>query len=97
MMTDRRTGLSRGFGFIQMKADAEAGKTIVVLNGTDLNGNIGRNRGDCPILFEAEKARATGEYKKMRIGRASPRAGSSGTSFQIRDVGTGEVVPPRGG
>ncbi len=40
MMTDRRTGLSRGFGFIQMKTDAEAGKAIVALNGTDLNGNV---------------------------------------------------------
>ena len=38
MMTDRWTGLSRGFGFIQMKTDAEAEKAIVVLNGTDLKG-----------------------------------------------------------
>jgi RNA recognition motif-containing protein len=40
MMTDRWTGLSRGFGFIQMKADAEAGKAIVALNGTDLNSKV---------------------------------------------------------
>ena len=40
MMTDRRTGLSRGFGFIQMKTDAEAGKAIVALNGTDLDGKV---------------------------------------------------------
>jgi cold-inducible RNA-binding protein len=39
MMTDRRTGLSRGFGFIQMKADAAAEEAIVALNGTDLDGN----------------------------------------------------------
>ena len=39
MMTDRHTGLSRGFGFIQMKTDAEAGMAIVALNGADLNGN----------------------------------------------------------
>ena len=38
MMTDRWTGLSRGFGFIQMKADAEAQEAIVALNGADLNG-----------------------------------------------------------
>jgi RNA recognition motif-containing protein len=38
MMTDRWTGLSRGFGFIQMETDAEAKTAIVVLNGTDLNG-----------------------------------------------------------
>ena len=38
MMTDRWTGLSRGFGFIQMKSDAEAQEAIVALNGTNLNG-----------------------------------------------------------
>jgi RNA recognition motif-containing protein len=40
MMTDRWTGLSRGFGFIQMKTDAEAEQAIVALNGMDLNGKV---------------------------------------------------------
>jgi RNA recognition motif-containing protein len=40
MMTDRWTGLSRGFGFIQMKTDSEATEAIVALNGTDLEGKI---------------------------------------------------------
>jgi RNA recognition motif-containing protein len=39
LMTDRSTGLSRGFGFIQMKTDATAEEAVVALNGTDLNGN----------------------------------------------------------
>ncbi len=38
MMTDRWTGLSRGFGFIEMKTDAEAEAAVMALNGTDLNG-----------------------------------------------------------
>ena len=38
IMTDRWTGLSRGFGFIQMKNDAEAEKAIGALNGAELNG-----------------------------------------------------------
>ena len=38
IMTDRWTGLSRGFGFIQMKNDADAEQAIVALDGTDLNG-----------------------------------------------------------
>jgi cold-inducible RNA-binding protein len=38
IMTDRGTGLSRGFGFIQMKTDAEAEQAIIALNGTELNG-----------------------------------------------------------
>jgi len=40
MMTDRWTGLSRGFGFIEMKADARAEEAIVALNGTNLNGKV---------------------------------------------------------
>ena len=38
MMTDRWTGLSRGFGFIQMKTDADAEEAIIALNGSELNG-----------------------------------------------------------
>jgi len=40
MMTDRWTGLSRRFGFVQMKTDAAAEEAIVALNGTDLNGKV---------------------------------------------------------
>jgi len=38
IMTDRATGLPRGFGFIQMANDADAEKAIVALNGTECNG-----------------------------------------------------------
>jgi cold-inducible RNA-binding protein len=38
MMTDRETGVSRGFGFVQMANDADAEKAIVALNGTECNG-----------------------------------------------------------
>lgn len=38
MMTDRWTGLSRGFGFIQMKTDSEAEGAIGALNGSELDG-----------------------------------------------------------
>ena len=40
IMTDRWTGLSRGFGFIQMTTDAEAQRAIIALNGTDLKGKV---------------------------------------------------------
>jgi RNA recognition motif-containing protein len=40
MMTDQWTRVSRGFGFIQMRIDAEAEEAIVALNGTDLNGKV---------------------------------------------------------
>lgn len=38
LMTDRWTGLSRGFGFVQMKADTDVEGAILALNGADLNG-----------------------------------------------------------
>jgi len=40
MMTNRWTGLPRGFGFVQMKTDAEAEEAIVALNGSDFNGKV---------------------------------------------------------
>jgi RNA recognition motif-containing protein len=42
LMTDRWTGLPRGFGFIQMTTDAAAEQAIVALNGTDLKGKAMR-------------------------------------------------------
>ena len=36
--TDRETGRSRGFGFVQMANDAEAEKAMAALNGKDSGG-----------------------------------------------------------
>ena len=38
LVTDRDTGRSRGFGFVEMTDAAEADKAIAALNGTDLGG-----------------------------------------------------------
>jgi len=38
VITDRETGRSRGFGFVEMESDAEAQKAIEALNGFDHNG-----------------------------------------------------------
>lgn len=37
IITDRETGRSRGFGFVEM-ADEDAEKAISQFNGTDMNG-----------------------------------------------------------
>ncbi len=36
--TDRNTGRSRGFGFVEMTDDAEAERAIAALNGHELDG-----------------------------------------------------------
>jgi RNA recognition motif-containing protein len=38
VMTDRATGRSRGFGFVEMSTDAEAQKAIEELNGRNFQG-----------------------------------------------------------
>ena len=38
LVTDRETGRSRGFAFIEMSDAGEADKAIALLNGTDLGG-----------------------------------------------------------
>ncbi len=38
IMTDRDTGRSRGFAFVEMGSDADANSAIEALNGVDLDG-----------------------------------------------------------
>ncbi|MHC4441560.1 MAG: RNA recognition motif domain-containing protein [Planctomycetota bacterium] len=40
IITDRYSGRSRGFGFIEMSDDAEAQAAIEALNGTELDGRV---------------------------------------------------------
>lgn len=49
VITDRDTGRSRGFGFVEMDSDDEAQNAIQALDGTDLGGreirvNVARER-----------------------------------------------------
>jgi len=53
LVTDRDTGRSRGFGFVEMTNPTEADKAIAALNGTDLGGrtlsiNEARPKADRP-------------------------------------------------
>ena len=40
VMTDRETGRSRGFGFVEMASEEEAEKAISGLNGSSLDGRM---------------------------------------------------------
>lgn len=53
IITDRETGRSRGFGFVEMSNDEEGQKAIEALNGTDFEGktitvNVARPKEDRP-------------------------------------------------
>lgn len=38
VITDRQTGRSRGFGFVEMENESEASEAIKALNGSELSG-----------------------------------------------------------
>ncbi len=40
VITDRYTGESRGFGFVEMRDSESANEAIRTLNGTDLDGSV---------------------------------------------------------
>lgn len=51
IITDRETGRSRGFGFVEMMSDTEGQAAIDALNGTDFEGktltvNVARPKED---------------------------------------------------
>jgi hypothetical protein len=53
VVTDRATGQSRGFGFVEFESEEQARTAIESLNGTVLDGrsitvNVARERGDRP-------------------------------------------------
>jgi len=50
VITDRETGKSRGFGFVEMPADEEANKAIQALNNKEVDGramsvSVAREKG----------------------------------------------------
>ena len=51
VITDRATGRSRGFGFIQMSNDEETAAAIDALNGRDLSGR--------PLVVNEARERST--------------------------------------
>jgi RNA recognition motif-containing protein len=62
VITDRLSGRSKGFGFVEMSTDAEARQAITELNGKTL--------GERTITVE--------EARPPREGRGGPRGGSGG-------------------
>jgi len=64
VVTDRETGRSRGFGFVEMPNEAEAQAAIAALNNYSVNGR--------PLTVNVAKPREGGGYGGRRGG---PRSG----------------------
>ncbi|HEX2932167.1 MAG TPA: RNA-binding protein [Candidatus Binatia bacterium] len=68
VITDKFTGRSKGFGFVEMSSDSEAKSAIEALNGTELDGrtitvNEARPRENRP-RFEDEGRGGRGEQRR---------------------------------
>lgn len=60
VVTDRETGRSRGFGFVEMPNQAEADAAIAALNNQDMNGR--------PLTVNVAKPRESGGGGGSRRG-----------------------------
>ncbi|OLC12156.1 MAG: hypothetical protein AUH29_17365 [Candidatus Rokubacteria bacterium 13_1_40CM_69_27] len=83
VMTDRETGRSRGFGFVEMSTTEEAERAISGLNGSMLDGRAIR-------VDKATPRGARGTAPARRPGGPPPSRGGFGG-------GGGGGFPPRGG
>jgi len=60
IITDRETGKSRGFGFVEMENDDEAKEAIKQLDGSDMQG---RSIAVSEAKPREEKNRGTGSFR----------------------------------
>ncbi|MCJ7513489.1 MAG: RNA-binding protein [Anaerolineales bacterium] len=65
MITDRDTGRSKGFGFVEMENQADAQKAISMFNGTQLDGRA------LTINFARPKEEGSGGGYGSQGGRGS--------------------------
>jgi cold-inducible RNA-binding protein len=79
IMTDRDTGRSRGFGFVEMANDGEADQAIAALNGYNMEGralNVNEARPKPERSFGAGAGRGGGRPgggSRSGGGRREPR------------------------
>lgn len=73
MITDRATGRSKGFGFVEMATQAEAEKAIGLLNGSDLH-----DRTLTVNLARPREERGPGGFDRRGGGGGPPRGRPGG-------------------
>lgn len=75
IITDRETGRSKGFGFVEMASDSDAATAIEKLNGQDLNG---RNMNVSEARPQEERPRGGGGGGRGGFGGGGGRGGGGG-------------------
>ena|SRR5438270_13298902 len=67
LVTDRETGRSRGFAFVEMNDDSQAQKAIAALSGREVGGRaltINEARPKVERGFDGGASRANGNYRR---------------------------------
>ena len=72
VVTDRETGRSRGFGFVEMSSDDEARNALATLNNTELDGRT------INVSEARPQVRDGGDRGPRRGGFGGPRGGGGG-------------------
>jgi RNA recognition motif-containing protein len=91
VMTDRETGRSRGFGFVEMASEQEAERAISALNGSSLDGRMIR-------VDKATPRGAGGPPRPRPAGGYAPRPDRpAGGGYAPRPGGGGYGPRPGGG
>ena len=100
LITDRETGRSKGFGFVEMESEADAQKAISMLNGTQLDNrtltvNVARHArsGAAAAVAAAGLAHAGPEAGRAAAGRAT--AARAGSHLVAIDRGARKSAPVR--
>ncbi len=75
VITDKMTGRSRGFGFVEFENDAEADAAASALNNSDFGGRT----------LVVKEARPLEDRPKRSFGDRGGRGGSGGGGYGRRD------------
>lgn len=73
--TDRDTGRSRGFGFIEMSSNSDAESAIAALNGREIGGRV--------LVVNEARPKASG-FEGGRSGGRDSRRGNSASNRRPR-------------